>query len=38
MGCNPEWAIATRVKDLTPAEMEQASKEWMAKAMAGAQG
>jgi PhnB protein len=34
-----EWSIATRVKDLTPAEMEKAGKEWMAKAgqMAGAQ-
>ena len=33
-----EWGIATRVKDLTPEEMEQAGREWMAKAMAGAQG
>jgi PhnB protein len=33
-----EWGIATRVKNLTPAEMEQAGKEWMAKAMAGTQG
>ena len=33
-----EWGIATRVKDLTPEEMEQAGKEWMAKAMAGTQG
>ena len=30
-----EWAIATRVKDMTPAEMEKAGKEWMAKQMAG---
>ena len=27
-----EWGIATRVKTLTPAEMEKAGKEWMAKA------
>lgn len=33
-----EWGIATRVKNLTPEEMEQAGKEWMAKAMAGTQG
>ena len=33
-----EWAIATRVKDMTKDEMEKAGKEWMAKAMAGAQG
>jgi PhnB protein len=26
-----EWGIATRVKELSPAEMEQAGKEWMAK-------
>lgn len=26
-----EWGIATRVKDLSPAEMEAAGKEWMAK-------
>jgi uncharacterized glyoxalase superfamily protein PhnB len=35
-----EWGIATRVKDLSPAEAEEAGKEWMAKAaqqMAGAQ-
>jgi uncharacterized glyoxalase superfamily protein PhnB len=35
-----EWGIATRVKDLSPAEMEQAGKEWMAKSalqMAAAQ-
>ena len=34
-----EWGIATRVKTLTPAEMEKAGKEWMAKAAqtAGAQ-
>lgn len=33
-----EWGIATRVKTLSPAEMETAGKEWMAKAaqMAGA--
>ena len=36
-----EWGIATRVKEMTPAEMETAGKEWMAKAaqqMAGTQG
>ena len=33
-----EWAIATRVKDLTPEEMDKAGREWMAKAMASAQG
>jgi uncharacterized glyoxalase superfamily protein PhnB len=33
-----EWGIATRTKNLTPAEMEQAGKEWMAKATAGTQG
>ena len=27
-----EWGIATRVKEMTKAEMEQAGKEWMAKA------
>lgn len=27
-----EWGIATRVKELTPEEMERAGKEWMAKA------
>jgi len=34
-----EWGLATRVKDLTPAEMEKAGKEWMQKAAqtAGAQ-
>ena len=35
-----EWGIATRVKELSPAEMEQAGKEWMAKSaqqMAAAQ-
>ena len=34
-----EWGLATRVKELTPAEMEKAGKEWMAKAAqtAGAQ-
>ena len=34
-----EWGIATRVKEMTKAEMEQAGKEWMAKAAqtAGAQ-
>ena len=26
-----EWALATRVKDMTPAEMEKAGNEWMAK-------
>ena len=35
-----EWGLATRVKDMTKAEMEKAGKEWMAKAAqtAGAQG
>ena len=36
-----EWGIATRVKNLSPEEMEKAGKEWMAKAaqqMAGTQG
>ena len=35
-----EWGLATRVKDLTPAEMAKAGKEWMEKAAqtAGAQG
>ena len=36
-----EWGIATRVKELTPEEMEQAGKEWMEKAaqqMAGTHG
>jgi len=34
-----EWGIATRVKEMTKAEMEKAGKEWMAKAAqtAGAQ-
>lgn len=35
-----EWGIATRVKDLSDAEMQRAAEEWMAKAaqqMAGAQ-
>ena len=27
-----EWGLATRVKDMTKAEMEKAGKEWMAKA------
>ena len=27
-----EWGIATRVKELSPAQMEEAGKEWMAKA------
>jgi len=26
-----EWGIATRMKELSPAEMEKAGKEWMAK-------
>lgn len=25
-----EWGIATRMKEMTPAEMEEASREWMA--------
>ena len=35
-----EWGLATRVKDMTKAEMEKAGQEWMAKAAqtAGAQG
>ena len=35
-----EWGIATRVKDMTKAEMEKAGQEWMAKAAQamGAQG
>ena len=36
-----EWGIATRVKELSPAEMDEAGKEWMAKAaqqMAGTHG
>ena len=35
-----EWGIATRVKELTPAEMDKAGKEWMAKQaqLAGAHG
>lgn len=33
-----EWALATRVKDLTPEEMDKAGREWMAKTMASAQG
>ena len=35
-----EWGLATRVKDMTKAEMEKAGKEWMAKAAqtVGAQG
>ena len=35
-----EWGLATRVKDMTKAEMEKAGKEWMAKAAQtmGAQG
>lgn len=31
-----EWGIATRVKDLTDAEMKKAADEWMAKAAAHA--
>ena len=31
-----EWGIATRVKNLTKAEMDAAGKEWMAKAMQAA--
>ena len=31
-----EWGLATRVKDLSPEEMDKAGKEWMEK-MAGAQ-
>jgi PhnB protein len=35
-----EWGLATRVKDMTKAEMEKAGQEWMAKAAQamGAQG
>jgi PhnB protein len=35
-----EWGLATRVKDMTKAEMEKAGQEWMAKAaqVMGAQG
>ena len=35
-----EWGLATRVRDMTPAEMAKAGKEWMEKAAqaAGAQG
>ena len=35
-----EWGLATRVKDMTKADMEKAGQEWMAKAAqtAGAQG
>ena len=35
-----EWGLATRVKDMTEAEMEKAGQEWMAKAAQamGAQG
>ena len=30
-----EWGIATRVKDLSPSEMEKAGKEWMEKVASG---
>ena len=35
-----EWGLATRIKDMTPAEMAKAGKEWMEKAAqtASAQG
>ena len=33
-----EWGIATRVKELTPEEMDRAGKEWMAKAAQQAHG
>lgn len=32
-----EWAIATRVKDMSPEEMQRAAADWMAKAAQGAQ-
>lgn len=33
-----EWGIATRVKELSPAEMEEAGREWMAKVAQQAAG
>jgi len=33
-----EWGLATRVKELSPAEMEEAGREWMAKVAQQAAG
>ncbi|HVE79243.1 MAG TPA: VOC family protein, partial [Gemmatimonadaceae bacterium] len=33
-----EWGIATRVKEMTPAEMQRAGEAWMAQAAGAAQG